>query len=468
MYNALNDRIRNLLLQYDYSKSTDPLQPLSSHVTSLLSRGHPQTSDITLVTGRESFYLHKFILSARSPYFQKKLASAPETTSWKISNSVPTRSFDVVVQFLYLGELPLDLGGGEREKEILTGVDKVSKQLEISGLFENLLEGVDKRIFRQRRQEEVERGQKQLEDWFRHNVLKYKVTIDADKAEGVRWDRENAIFADVLIRADESVEDDLANDDTTDNGTAPSSKRETLGNSIGIPVGHAQSSRSPSRSRSPRKSILFPVHRAMLIRSEYFLTMFSSEFKEAQLTPHLQIIPMDCSPAVAEAVLTFLYTEKADFGLDIAIDVLMLADQFFIEKLKTKAAVVISTLGNGPIDARDSSVATNGMPTPAEFPSMPPSPYADETLDIYEVIRAGWLTHVRRLEEFGARYLAYRLEYYIDEEEFAELIKESASRIQQRQETDSIELLDEWVTSILYGCYRKLLTFVAQHSILSF
>jgi hypothetical protein len=44
---------------------------------------------------------------------------------------------------------------------------------------------------------------------------------------------------------------------------------------------------------------------------------------------------------------------------------------------------------------------------------------------------------------FGARYLAYRLEAHIDSPEFAELIMESANRIQKRQETDSIELLDD-------------------------
>src|ERR1700712_1585053 len=74
LYNALTNRIRNLLLQYDYSKSTDPLQPLASHITSLLTRISPQTSDITLTAASESFHLHKFVLSARSPYFQKKFS----------------------------------------------------------------------------------------------------------------------------------------------------------------------------------------------------------------------------------------------------------------------------------------------------------------------------------------------------------------------------------------------------------
>ena len=164
----------------------------------------------------------------------------------------------------------------------------------------------------------------------------------------------------------------------------------------------------------------------MLIRSEFFLTMFSSAFKEAQETPHLHIIPIDCSPTVLEIVLTFLYTEKADFGLEIAIDILFAADLLLIEKLKVKAAVVISTLGNGTATALPGENAVE-----------------DEALDIYGILRAAWLTRVQRLEEFAARYIAYRLEAYIDDPEFAELVKESASRISKREETDSIELLDD-------------------------
>src|SRR6266702_8657208 len=40
LYNALNDRIRNLLLSYDYAKSTNPLQPFAAHISSLLTRRH--------------------------------------------------------------------------------------------------------------------------------------------------------------------------------------------------------------------------------------------------------------------------------------------------------------------------------------------------------------------------------------------------------------------------------------------
>src|SRR3954453_21412404 len=67
LYNALNDRIRNLLLSYDYAKSASPLQPLAAHITSLLTRPTPKTSDITISAYDQSFHLHKFLLAARSP-----------------------------------------------------------------------------------------------------------------------------------------------------------------------------------------------------------------------------------------------------------------------------------------------------------------------------------------------------------------------------------------------------------------
>lgn len=440
LYNALNDRIRNLLLQYDYSKSTDPLQPLASHITSLLTRDHPQTSDITVVTTDQTFHLHKFVLSARSPYFRKKLSTSPEITSWKLPLTIPPQAFEVSIRYIYFGEIPNDIGGGPgtgyTEVEVLEGIDKLSRQLEIQALWEGILESGDRRLARQRRTEEVERGRDQLDAWYRDNVLRHKINVDSSKADQVRWDRANGIFADVLLRADQAAEDC----DDALNGTQTPPMRNTLGPLNGIPVGPtSHSSRSPSRTRTVRKSTLIPAHRAMLIRSEFFLTMFSSSFREAQTTDHLQIVPIDCSPEVLEVVLTFLYTERADFPLDIAVDVLFAADLLLIEKLKVKAAVVISTLGNGNMTQTSAQQAADGTETDDE---------QGEPVDIYDVIRAGWLTRVPRLEEFGARYFAYRLENHIDEEDFAELIKESAARIKGRQETDSIELLDEYAFAV--------------------
>ncbi|ERF69744.1 hypothetical protein EPUS_07570 [Endocarpon pusillum Z07020] len=435
LYNALNDRIRNLLLSHDYSKSSDPLQPLAFHLTSLLTRGLPETADIIVTTSGDSFRLHKFILSARSPYFSKKLEGAPETMSWKLPSTIPPQAFGIAIKYLYLGELPRDLGGGPgtgfTDSEILAGLDKISKHLEIKSLSQLVLDGGDRRLARQRRAEELDKGRDQLEFWFRRNVLQHAIVTDTDKADDVKWDRNNAIFADVLLRADDDPEEDEARVGTDGNGNWERTVSHT--NALGIPLQSLQSqpaSRANSRSRKGNQSKLFPAHRAMLIRSEFFLTMFSSSFREAQHTHHLQIIPIACSPAVLEIILTFLYTEKADFPLDIAVDVLFAADLLFLEKLKMRAAVVISTLGNG---------TAGGLSIPANNDVRE----EEESIDVYEILHAAWLTRVQRLEEFAARYIAYRLESHIDDPEFAEIVKESAGRISARQETDSIELLDD-------------------------
>lgn len=108
-----------------------------------------------------------------------------------------------------------------------------------------------------------------------------------------------------------------------------------------------------------------------------------------------------------------------------------------IDKLKTRAAVTISTLGS----------ATNNLlvdRTHANDPDAGPGQVeTEEPVNIYDILHAAWDLRVQRLEEFAARYLAYRLEDYIDEPEFADIIQESASRIQKREETDTIELLDD-------------------------
>jgi ankyrin repeat/BTB/POZ domain-containing protein 1 len=437
LYNALNDRIRNLLLSYDYAKSTNPLQPLAAHITSLLTRATPKTTDITITAYDQTFHLHKFLLAARSPYFAKKLAAAPSTATWKLPSAIPGESLGVALQYLYFQEVSIRRAlfglSDEQELVVLNGIDKIGKQLEMERLFEDITEVSDRRLLRQRRGEELERGRDQLDSWFRENVLRHETTVDTNKVDNIKWDRENSIFADILLRADDD-DDEGEESDQTDRSAGPSEAstppvRNTTGALLGIPVGPIRS-RSPSRRRKPRKSTVYPAHRAMLLRSEYFMTMFSSQFKEAQDTPHLQIVTIDCSPAVLETILTFMYTERADFGLDIAIDVLFAADQLFIEKLKQRAAIIISALGNGSTSAVESDNSRGATD-------------ADEPVDIYEVIRAGWDTRVQRLEEFAARYIAYRLEHYIDQPEFAELVLESANRVKARQETDTVELIDD-------------------------
>ena len=317
---------------------------------------------------------------------------------------------------------------GEEVTQVLEGIDKIGRQLEMDRLFEDITEVSDRRLLRQKRGEELERGRDQLEAWFKENVLRNKVEIESSKVENLKWDRDNSIYADILLRADDDEEDEYESDELEASPGPSESSTHPARSLLGLPA--QSSSRSPSRSRKPRKSTIYPAHKAMLLRSEYFSTMLTSPFREAQQTPYLQVVTLDCSPKVLETILTFLYTERSDFGLDIAIDVLFMADQLFIEKLKQRAALIISTLGNG-----------NSSTVESENPRGETD--REEVIDIYEVIRAGWDTRVQRLEEFGARYIAYRLERYIDTPEFAEIVQESARRVKARQETDTVELVDD-------------------------
>lgn len=130
--------------------------------------------------------------------------------------------------------------------------------------------------------------------------------------------------------------------------------------------------------------------------------------------------------------MNFIYMEKTEMRIEVALDVLFTADMLFMDKLKNKAAQVISTLGMGNKRA-ERLHAEVGEEQEVDV----------EAINVYDVLRAGWFLKIQRLEEFSARYLAYRLEDYVDEQDFVELIRDSASRILQRQETDTIELLDE-------------------------
>lgn len=186
---------------------------------------------------------------------------------------------------------------------MLKGIDKVSKKLEIESLWQGLLAGSDRRIARQRHQDEVTRGRDQIEAWYRKNILKHKINVESSKANDVKWTRDNSIFADVLLRADEVRPDELTS------GQETPKTRNTNGPLNGIPIGPSAAYRSPSATRKSKQSVLFPAHRAMLLRSEYFQTMFASSFREAQVTDYLQIIKV--------CWLHILFFALSQFFLDI-------------------------------------------------------------------------------------------------------------------------------------------------------
>lgn len=389
-----------------------------------MNRSVPETSDITLKAGSKEWKTHKFILAARSPYFARILKSDTKLEEWKLELNVPVESFGLAVKYIYFGDIPADLGLGPNSTspygEVLKGIEMLSKEFEIPRLWKGVSAEEDRKAQRKRQQDELNKGVGQLERWFRENVLGRRMCVESDKAQNVKWGHDNKVFADVILCAVAETEEEEQALLASSNGTPDMSK-------LAISETNGTSNGDASR---PKHSFLYPCHKALLLRSEYFHTMFTSSFLEAQPSETLHIINVECPPEVLELILTFLYTEKAEFGLEVALEVLYAADMLLIEKLKNKAAIIISSLGSGKANEWAGQTAGGKLEE-------------DEAIDIVEIMKAAWLLNVQRLEEFAGRYLAYRLENYIDEPVFEELIKDSASRVKNRQETDTIELLDD-------------------------
>ena len=127
---------------------------------------------------------------------------------------------------------------------------------------------------------------------------------------------------------------------------------------------------------------LYPIHRAILCRAEYFQTLFlfSHETSNA-VTIQPPIINLPFSPDVAELVISFLYTDRVDIPHELALDVLHAADFLLLPRLKNLAAIAISD---------------------------PTSSSTDAPLNMYDVLRAAWATNTQRLE-YATNSIAFKL-----------------------------------------------------------
>ncbi|PWW73680.1 hypothetical protein C7212DRAFT_365777 [Tuber magnatum] len=345
------DRFDNLPLTL-YSKTIDPAQPWAAHITSLLSREPLDTTDIvitatTTVGLQMAFHLHRFMLSARSPYFQRKLSlpSTPTTDEHKpkktirLSQDFSSRAFETVVKYIYLGEVS---AGPNSDEDVMANIEKLSRHLEIPQLWELLLADTPKRR-RQLRSEGLKGAQAGMEEWVRGNVLKKRIVTCSSAP-------------------------------TSRTGTTP-----------------GQRARTQRGKRKKRKTTLYTYTQP----TNPFSAPNSSH--QCSRPPSSKACRQPPPPPPLQHSLSLLYT----------------SDILLLDRLKSKCAQVIAT-------------------APDDLP-----------FHIHDVIRAAWATRVPRLEAFGAKYIAERLEGFLPDPEFTELVAESAGRIKGRQETDTIELVDD-------------------------
>lgn len=462
VYGALTDEIRDLLVSFDISKAVDVNQPFAAHIASLLNSSAEKDilfkiqleEPATHVSGdekenkvlelelepqqaqelelqQEYIGLHRFLLAARSPFFKRKLFSG----DWKdnvvvtLPKSVTIEAFQVIVDYLYLRTSSMAL----TDKSIQKKVRDLAKEYQL----QDLVEGLDEIVKAQSKKEQykikhnlaitfVEKARKDLDIFLAENILLTSVQVP------LNFDQE-VDFEDIDCLSY------LSQKDRAHFLQQPSIPDVVLG----------------IIDLATESVFYYPGNKSILARSEYFDTMFKVGFSassahekkpplyteglikivnrpafEDEHLPFLQLSSSIATQEVANMVLSYLYHDDVkEMHLKHLIELLYTADELLLDRLKTMCAVRVSSYFS-KLDY-------------AEFQLL-----SDELdHDAYDLIRVAWQTRCDKLEQHVTKMIAHNLQYiFKDEHEkqrLASLIQDSAARIQERQDTDTIELVDD-------------------------
>lgn len=442
IYGALNDPIRDLLISYDISKKVDVSQPFASHISSFLNpKNRINNGDVVFFfphgsrdKNEQVFILNRYLLAARSRYFQRKFNNRGAWSSKLVIEMPETtdpRVFRVIVDYMYLrtDSLPLD---NALIKEQLT-------QMAIKLELDDLMKGIEK-INKVRGDKQKSKTKHELSFMF---------------VEKARKDLDNFLSSNILKSQQSSKIDDLETVDVEDlNSKAYVSgeKKLKLWESSAIPDVFIAVFDAMSDSM-----IYLPAHKSILSRSEYFETMFQSEIfasSEEELSIYtddvktrgkpvmnrpevgpediavIQISSSCSSLEVAKLVCSFMYHDDIpSIPLHHSIELLFVADELFLDRLKTMSAVRITSCFS--------------KFTEEEFKLL----NEEVGYDPYDLIRISWQTTCDKLEQHITKMISHNLHYIFFNQEqrslFAELVKESASKISARQDLDTIELIDD-------------------------
>lgn len=440
IYGALNDSIRNILVSFTISKKVNVDQPFASHISSLLNPLMELSSkDVVFhfphVNGAsQCFLLNRYILAARSSYFCKLLSPGGdwhEKTVIEVPESYDPEIFKIIIDYLYLRTDGIPIDQARTRKALI----EIATTLELADLLEaidSIKEVVDEKekaaVKNDSSLKFMEYAKRNLEKFYRENILSNKISVPVEAEEDVD-------FEDI----DTSK---YLNDEHKTKLLESDAFADAIVSLIDVESGCI---------------FYYPVQKSILARSEYFDTMFKSDlflsshgdipvFKHEDKTqnqkvvdrpaftvddiPVLQLATTSTTYKVAEMILSyFYYDEVPQIPLELTMELLFAADELLLEKLKTMCAVNITY--------------TFSKFTYSEFETF-------ETLtgyNAYDLIRVAWQTRCDRLEQHIIKFIAYNLPRLYDSKEEREsllqLIHESSGRIKDRQDTDTIELVDD-------------------------
>uniref|UniRef100_A0A0B7A6G1 BTB domain-containing protein n=1 Tax=Arion vulgaris TaxID=1028688 RepID=A0A0B7A6G1_9EUPU len=157
----------------------------------------------------------------------------------------------------------------------------------------------------------------------------------------------------------------------------------------------------------------FMCHKAFFCgRSDYFKAMLENHFGENKHSGDVPVVYLhDISLDIFVQICTYIYSDSCELNPDTVNEVLMFADMFLLPGLKRLCGASMIH-------------------------------YVD-LYNVVSMIRTSRLFHLPRLETHCAEFIANNLTKVIKMEDFKELVLEDASNIKGREETDTIDIIDE-------------------------
>jgi len=149
-------------------------------------------------------------------------------------------------------------------------------------------------------------------------------------------------------------------------------------------------------------------------RSEYFRALLDDHFEETEIGGQYNIPVVNIhsvSPKVFSCVVYFVYSNYCDVTEDLVMELLHTADMFLLPGLTKLAGNSLARMVN-----------------------------QDTVMDI---LRTARLFNLPRLEDKCTEFLADNIEAMADDTDLHKIIRQDANEVKDRQETDSIQVIDD-------------------------
>jgi ankyrin repeat/BTB/POZ domain-containing protein 1 len=383
IYAALTLEIRQLLSSYKFTKAVDEVLPYRKFFSQLLERPFSTFSDVifklyvsTDLAKTVEIPAHRFVLYARSTFFASNFQ-----TIWRTCKVIEIREIQIhpicfreMLRYIYTGEVI------SISDDLMNNMIQLCNYVHLDNLVKRYEGAKNVKNAQERNKMELQQIQEDFTNFLKNVLLGGKQYFYADSDEKKNYNTQNGV-----------------------NGVGFNNTEPKF-------IGPQQFAQHDICIRVEDE--IFPCHKAFFTgRSEYFNAMFNGPFAKSIMKQPIVTVS-DLSPEIFALILEFIYTDKCDIPDSAAYEVLIKADMFLLDKLKTLASIAL-TSSSKPLE------------------------------DIYVLMRTAIDLNIERLEQWCSRWFAEHLNEVLEDQRFLDLIYESAHSIQKRQETDSIPFVDD-------------------------